>query len=231
MKRVAALALVAITIIGNPSRADILSPGTKWIKHSVVIDNLKDLPDYEFFTYATFQNHTAPIQAGKPLSIGNGNPLNAVLVIGIPRDKLEALGGKPQEAWFASENRRGAPGDLKLPEGVVVSSSEVPHHRAIKQADPTEHIITHLNIALKPKDDAGVKGSARLILKVVSEERLDKAGKPLQPKKEAETKQQEKNDEASVAGPAPVWLWAGIPLAAIAGIVFIAIRKRTPAQA
>lgn len=228
MKRLAALTLAVFTLTVTVPRApaDLLAPGSKWISHSVVIDNLKDHPDYAFFTYTTFQNHTAPIVDGKPLSKGNGNPINAIYVVGIPRDKLEALGGKPQDAWFGDERGRPAPGEIKLPDGVLISSSEVPHVRATSQTDPTEHLITHLKIDVKPADDPSVKGAARIVLKEASEEHLDKADKPVTPNKKADS--QKSGDKAAVDPPAPTWLWAGLPVVAIAGLVGVAMRKRTP---
>jgi len=45
-----------------------------------------------------------------PLDIGDGSSFNAIYVVGIPRDRLQALGGKPQPGWFpeVDESRPGS---------------------------------------------------------------------------------------------------------------------------
>ena len=217
------LALVLLAFASIHASADILLEGSKWIRHTVVIDNLDDHPDLAFFTFVTFLNYAAPIRPAKPLDIGNGNPFNGIYVVGIPRDRLQALGGKPQPDWFpevtGGGSHRGPPFGFPIPEGVLISSTEVPHIRAASQTDPTEHLITNLAIGLEP---ASAKGPAHLVLREVGEDRLDRAGKPInrQADSAADTAM------SAVSDPSPAWLWAGLPLIALGGIAFLALRKR-----
>jgi hypothetical protein len=222
------LALAVVGFSGLSASADLLVPGTKWIRHSVVVDNLDDFPELALFTYVSPLDHSGLIEAGKPLDIGNGNPMNSVLVVGIPKDALEMLGGKPQKTWFGEQPRRVSPAETKLPEGVVISTGEVPHIRSAAQTDPTEHIVTHLKIKLEPEDTPGVKGAARLVLEQASEERLDGAGKsvkPSGPQPPERTEAAEQPPQAKSAG-SSIWLWAGLPLVALLAIGFLVTRKR-----
>ena len=164
-----------------------------------------------------------------PLDIGDGSSFNAIYVVGIPRDRLQALGGKPQPGWFpeVDESRpgshRGPPFEFPLPEGVLISSMEVPQVHSTRETDPTEHLITHLAIGLEP---ASAKGPAHLVLREVGEDRLDRAGKPInrQADSAADTAM------SAVSDPSPAWLWAGLPLIALGGIAFLALRKRGTRQ-
>jgi hypothetical protein len=219
------LALVLLALASLHASADILLDGYKRIEHTIVVDNLADHPDLAFFTFVTFLGYAAPILPDKPLDIGNGNQRNAIYVVGIPRDRLQALGGKPQPGWFpeVDESRPGShrapPFEFPLPEGVLISSMEVPQVHSTRETDPTEHLITHLAIGLEP---ASANRPAHLMLREVGEDRLDRAGKPInrQADSAADTAM------SAVSDPSPAWLWAGLPLIALGGIAFLALRKR-----
>jgi len=223
------LALVLFALASLHASADIIVDGYKRIEHTIFIDNLADHPDLAFFTFVTFLDYAAPIFPDRPLDIGNGNQRNAIYVVGIPRDRLQALGGKPQPGWFpkVDESRpgsqRGPPFEFPLPEGVLISSLEVPQVRSTRETDPTEHLITHLAIGLGP---ASANGPAHLVLREVGEDRLDRAGKPI-------NRQADSAADApppAVSDSSPAWLWAGLPLIALGGITFLALRKRGTRQ-
>ena len=96
---------------------------------------------------------------------------------------------------------------------------EVPQVHSTRETDPTEHLITHLAIGLEP---ASANRPAHLMLREVGEDRLDRAGKPInrQADSAADTAM------SAVSDPSPAWLWAGLPLIALGGIAFLALRKR-----
>ena len=115
------------------------------------------------------------------------------------------------------------PFEFPLPEGVLISSMEVPQVHSTRETDPTEHLITHLAIGLEP---ASANRPAHLMLREVGEDRLDRAGKPI-------NRQADSAAEApppAVSDSSPAWLWAGLPLIALGGITFLALRKRGTRQ-
>jgi hypothetical protein len=216
------LALVSVSVSVGAA-ADVLVEGTKRINRIVYVDNVADHPDLAFFTFVTHLNYAAPIFPAKPLDIGNGNPMNGIYVVGIPRDRLQAVGGKPQPGWFPKSFHRGRPYRFPLPAGVLISSTEVPHDRTTARIDPTEHLITHLAISLEP---ASAKAPAHLVLRVVGEERFDNAGKTISRKAGPVDDAQPSAD----SDPTTAWLWAGLPLIALGGITVLALRRRAIPQ-
>jgi hypothetical protein len=217
------LALVLLALASVGAAADVLIEGTKRINHTVYVDNVADHPDLAFFTFVTHLDYAAPIIPAKPLDIGNGNPMNGIYVVGIPRDRLQALGGKPQPGWFPEYRHRWRPFRFPLPEGVLISSTEVPYGRTTAQIDPTEHLITHLAISREP---ASAKAPAHLVLREVGEERFDHAGKTISRK----VGLSEDDQPSADSDPTTAWLWAGLPFIALGGIAFLALRRRVIPQ-
>jgi hypothetical protein len=218
-----ALLLLALSLVSVGAAADVLVEGTKRINSTVYVDNVADHPGLAFFTFVTHLNYAAPIVPAKPLDIGNGNPMNRIYVVGIPRDRLQALGGKPQPDWFPKSFHRSHPYRFPLPEGVLISSTAVPYDRTIALIDPTEHLITHLAISLKP---ASAKAPAHLVLREVGEERFDNAGKIISRKAGLADDAQPSAD----SDPTTEWLLLGVPLIALGGITFLALRRRVIPQ-
>lgn len=215
MKRTLTLSLLLL-ILMTQVRADLLAPGSKWVRHSVIIDNVEELSDLALFTYVLPDGPSFAIEPGKLLSL-SGNPIDTNLIVGIPREKLEKLGGKPQPEWFRPRGGddpnqplglgRNYPLEkLELPEGVVLCGKEPPLIRAISASDPTNHIITRLKLTLLPADAPGVKGALRLRYEQVKEER-EKGPMPVEASGEA--------SRSAAVEPAWPWLVAVIPGAAV----------------
>ena len=227
MIRLVSLGLIALGFTCSLTHADVIAPGTKRIDHSIVVDNLKDFPGYAYFLceYCPFEaEHLARetlIEAGTPLSAGRLAGGYSHTIVGIPKDKLESLGGKPQRNWF--QGRAG----FMPPEGVVIATKNLSSPDSISKSDPTEKIITHLKFSLKPKGSPGVEGAARLFLKVVGEDRFDRAGKPLKPPGTRQQGDTKKNGEKASASAS---IWLGLPLIALMAIGFLAAHKRSEAQ-
>jgi hypothetical protein len=219
LKRASLLAL-SLSLIGTlHAPADILVEGTKWVTHSVVVDNVNDFPTLALFTYESHNSQyssTGRIEAGKPFTTHGRVGWGGVFIVGIPLDKLKSLDGKPQDAWFENLDRQESLSTIKLPDEVVVSEDYLPYIRSISASDPTKRIVTHLKLTLKAKDAHGVKGSARIYFEQASEERFDGEGQPVKAKS---------HGKASALG--SFWICMGIPVFALGVIGFRVAARRS----
>ena len=115
------LALVLLALASLHASADILLDGYKRIEHTIVVDNLADHPDLAFFTFVTHLNYAAPIFPAKPLDIGNGNPMNGIYVVGIPR--CPAPGRRTDCRESRARRSRAPRGGRAVPAGRRIAAS------------------------------------------------------------------------------------------------------------
>ena len=203
------------------ARADLLAPGSKWIRHEIVIDNLGDYPNDQLFIYIVNQNQAMPVEAGRPIPRGNGNPINSVLMVSVPKDVLQSLDGKLDPGWFVGRGRRGSSGgDGKSepktpPAGVAISKKELSWIRAIGAMDRAQRIVTHFKIVKAPDD---------LTWTTVKQERFDGVGNPVSPGSLALPVFP--SDDSSLGAGRTALIWAAVPVLAMLIIAARLTRRR-----
>lgn len=160
MKTRALLLLTPLALLAasDPAAADILPPGTKGVRHELVLEVSDECPGYSFLAYPTSpqkppEGGVLVIEPGKPFSFYKLSQPRIYAVQGAPPD-LEKL--TPE--WFEAPDRARSKDTLKL-------VSTVP------EDSPVARILTVYRVT-------AVK-EGKVILSLVREDRLDADGKPV----------------------------------------------------
>ena len=209
-------------LLSSVTRADLLAPGTKWFRHDIQIDNVKDHARSVFYVYpkhTDFGRAAAQAKQDESVAISDGNPLatrNGLHLYAIPREVYKEAGGKPQESWFNGTTP-----------GVIKSTESFSPQRATRSTDPAERLVTHYRVTVEEKG---------LTWKHAGDKRYDKNNKELDEKPESGKKtslllgepDEDQNDEPGSMRSR--WLYVGIPMVALLliGLTLFLRGKRSP---
>lgn len=233
MKRIHVICVTVFGLLASSVNADLISPSSKRVSQKMVVDNLADFPEYAFFACrigAGFANlsDVVLIEGGKRYDIQRSGS-SFVDVLGVPKEILKSIGGKPKAEWFQGEDRPS------FPTGVVISINSIKVDETVRRDDPTAEIVAHVKFSLKPKDAPEVlkpepgmrdlKGSGRLVMSKVMEERFDRQGKQIIPPKNKKSQ-----SLGPFSGEAKHLAWAGLPMLALVAIGLQILRKRASFQ-
>src|SRR5262245_17374075 len=162
MSRSIWLALVLAAMSAAPAAADVLSPGAKWVSHTVRFDNLAEFADYYFYVAAPPQREMRahvkekdpdgveldlrPLAANAETSL-NGNPIEGPKwLFAVPRKLQPDPMSKPRFVWFSDSHpevlkvqlmsgRRSVPVSEKRDKFVTI------YHVDIKEGKMTATIV------------------------------------------------------------------------------------------
>jgi hypothetical protein len=142
-------ALLLGLLVVNEAQADILPPGTKWVRHDVVFEGVKDHPEYVFFLWPRDLPRGQPGNSSVRLSPDGeatlgGNPLaraqhGGPFLFAMPVKLFgDNPSGPPQDDWFEGKG-----------EGVLKSEALVGEIRSAPVSEPRERFVTHYHITIK----------------------------------------------------------------------------------
>jgi len=209
-------------LLSGVLRADLLAPGTRWFRHDIQIDNVKDHDKYVFYVYpkhTDFGRAAAQAKQDEAVIISDGNPLamrGGLRLYAVPRELYQKSGGKPKETWF----------DGSTP-GVIKSKETFSPQRATSSTDPAERRVSHYEVRMEEKG---------LTLKAAGDKLYGKNNKELSPPSEPAKKTSlllgdpEDGLETESAPARSRLLYVGIPTLALLliGLTLFLRGKREP---
>jgi hypothetical protein len=143
------LSLFALTVLVTPAAADILAPGTKWVRHAARFENLADHPNYAFYVWprdldrGQAGNSTVKPNDKGEVDISGFNPLaygqsGGIFLFAVPKTLLEKPDAPPKEEWFSGKA-----------EGVLKSERLAHPVRSLAANDPRDTIVTRYRVEIK----------------------------------------------------------------------------------
>lgn len=141
------LAVLALLLLATPAWADILAPGSKWVKHVVQFEDLGKYRDYVFYVYPRDLSRGKPgnssirVPDSGEVSISGMNPLatrDGVYLFAVPSSLIKDKNAAPEEAWFEGKVA-----------GVLKSPRLVQPIRALPRSDARNTIVTRYRVEIK----------------------------------------------------------------------------------